>query len=75
MIWYKIEEQKPIAYQTGNWDGKKSDKILACTIGGQYHIVEMYEGILGGSEFCDFYDGNDFEIQNVKFWTEIYSPY
>jgi len=35
----------------------------------------MYEGILDGSEFCDFYDERDFEIDYVAFWTEIDSPF
>jgi hypothetical protein len=35
----------------------------------------MYEGVLDGSEFCDFYDQKDFEIKNVEYWTEIDSPF
>ena len=35
----------------------------------------MYEGVLDGSEFCDFYDKNDFEVKNVEYWTEIDSPF
>ena len=53
MIWYKVEKKKPLAYMTGAWDGKKSDKVLVCTRSGRYYIAEMYEGILDGSEFCD----------------------
>ena len=75
MIWNKIENKKPLAYMTGGWDGKKSDKVLVCTRSGRYYVAEMYEGILDGSEFCDFYDDQDFEIRNVAFWTEIDSPF
>jgi len=75
MIWYKIENKKPLAYQTGGWDGKKSDKVLVCTHSGKYHVAEMYEGILDGSEFCQFYCERDFEIYYVAFWTEIDSPF
>ena len=31
----------------------------------------MYEGVLDGREYCDFYDDRDFNISNVAFWTEI----
>ena len=75
MIWNNIKDKKPLAYKTGCWDGKKSDKILVCTVGGKYHIAEMYEGILDGKEFCDFYDDRDWDISNVVFWAEIDSPF
>ena len=75
MIWHNLANKKPLAYKTGGWEGRKSDKILVCTMGGKYHVAEMYEGILDGNEFCDFYDDRDFEIQNVKYWTEIDRPF
>jgi hypothetical protein len=75
MLWTNINNKRPLAYQTGSWDGKKSDKVLVCTLCGKYYVAEMYEGILDGSEFFDFYDNRDFEIKNVAFWTEIYSPF
>ena len=74
MIWKNIKDKKPIAYKTGGWDGNKSDRLLVCTRSGKYHVAEMYEGVLDGNMFCDFYDINDFEISNVAFWTEIDSP-
>ena len=75
MIWYDIKKRKPLASQTGGWDGKKSDKVLVATRSGKYYIAEMHEGIIDGSEFCDFYDERDFEIENVAFWSEIDSPF
>ena len=75
MIWYKLKEKRPLAYKTGLFDGKKSDKVLVADQYGKYHIAEMYEGILDGSEFRDFYDQKDFEIKNVEYWTEIDSPF
>ena len=75
MIWYKLKEKRPLAYKTGLFDGKKSDKVLVADQYGKYHIAEMYEGVLDGSAFCDFYDQKDFEIKNVEYWTEIDSPF
>lgn len=73
MIWYKLKNKKPLAYQTGCWDGKKSDKVLVCTLSGKYYVAEMYEGFK--EEFCVFYDDSDYEIQYVAYWTEIDSPF
>lgn len=75
MNWTKLENKKPTPYKSGCWDGLKSDKVLVCTYGGKYHIAEMYEGVLNGNAFCDFFDENDFEIHNVVFWTEIDAPF
>jgi hypothetical protein len=74
MIWNKIKDKQPLAYKTGAWDGKKSDKVLVCTFIGKYYVAEMYEGVLDGIEFCDFYDDQGFEIKNVAFWTNIDTP-
>ena len=74
MIWKSIKDEKPLAYQTGVWDGKKSDKVLVCTRSGRYEVAELYEGNLDGTEYCVFYNGSDWEIENVVYWTEIDSP-
>ena len=75
MIWNDVTKKKPLAYQSGGWDGLKSDKVLVCTRSGKYHIAEMYSGAMDGHEFNDFYDDRDFEIENVAFWTEIDRPF
>jgi hypothetical protein len=71
MIWYDIKYRKPLATEIGDWDGKKSDKILVCTLSRRYYIAVMYHTIMDGSEDFDFYDDNDFPIKNVKYWAEI----
>jgi len=74
MLWNKIKDKKPLAYKTGLWDGKRSDKVLVCTIEGRLHVAEMYEGRIDGRDFCDFYNEQDYEIVNVEYWTEITPP-
>ncbi len=74
-IWNNIEDKKPLTYKTGLFDGKKSDKVLVIDKSGKYHIAEMYEGFLDGSDFCDFYDDRDFEITNIIFWKELESSF
>jgi hypothetical protein len=46
MIWNKLTEKRPLAYKTGMFDGKKSDKVLVADEDGKYHIAEMYEGLI-----------------------------
>ena len=75
MIWKDIKKEKPIATESGCWDGLRTERILVCTTGGIYHIARMYEGILDGSKFCDFYTEMDYELPNVAFWTEIDAPF
>ncbi len=75
MIWYDINKRKPIATETGCWDGKKSDNVLVCTMGRKYHVAVMYHVIMDGHESFDFYDVSDYDIQNVSYWTEIDAPF
>jgi hypothetical protein len=76
MIWCSLKEKKPLAYKSGYWNGKKSDMVLVTTQGGEYFVAEMYEGVLDGEAFCNFYEvQSDFEIKDVAYWTDIASPF
>jgi hypothetical protein len=70
-FWKKLSQQKPHSYQTGHWDGKMSDEILFADSNGLFYIGKCYQGVMDGSEFCSFYDQNDFEVDNVTHWAEI----
>jgi len=69
--WNKVKESTPLAWETGDWDGKKSDLVLAKDSCGVPHIAKVYEGIIDGIEFCDFYDEQDFEIDGITEWKYI----
>lgn len=71
MIWYNLKDIKPVATETGDWDGKMSERLLVYTLSGTYHIAFMYEE---NNEIDFFQEGNDWEIKNVKCWTEISRP-
>ena len=75
MEWKDFKKTKPMAYESGCWDGLRSDLILVCTSGRQIHIVRMYYVIMDGSESFDFYDDNDCEINYVTYWAEIDYPF
>lgn len=68
--WVSIHEDLPITWETGNWDGKRSDEYLVLTNKGEVKIAVLYSGIMDGNEFNDWYDQNGFEI-NVVGWSKI----
>jgi hypothetical protein len=70
-VWKNVEREKPLAYQTGHWDGKKSDTILIQDIQGNIFAGTYYEGFIDGNNFYDFYDDKDNEILDVAKFMEI----
>lgn len=71
MNWTKIEQRKPLAIESGDWDGLQSGPILVVTKEGKYHVAVMYEGNTDGGYFFEFCDHNDFEVKNVTHWMQI----
>lgn len=76
MVWNKMSsENRPMATESGCWDGLRTDRLLVCTRGRQFHVVRMYEGVLDGGAFCDFYDEQNNQIENVTAWVDIDTPF
>lgn len=69
--WIDVKDRTPITYQTGDWDGKKSDEIIAEDNDGTKYLAHVYEGIMDGSKFLEWYDHHNFMIENVIKWTPI----
>lgn len=69
--WILVEEELPIAYETGNWDGKRSDFVLAKNIHGNWFKARTYQGVMDGYEFCDFVDDTDMVVSNIVSWRPI----
>lgn len=68
------ENQKPLAVQSGNWDGLKSEPYFVKNKDGFSFVAVMYEGTLDGSHFRNFYDANsDFEIHNVTHYLPTFN--
>ena len=59
MDWINTNEQKPLAYMTGMYDGKKSDEVIAEDENGKRYLATYYEGYLDGENFEDWYDNRD----------------
>lgn len=70
-FWNKLSDRKPNSFQLGNFDGLKSEKIFFADSIGSVYVGECYQGIIDGSEFCDFIDQYDNEILDVVMWAEI----
>lgn len=69
MEWISVSKKKPTCWETGQWDGTRSDLIFCRTVSGSYHVARVYEGMLDGTEFFEWYDGVDFEIEEeVTHW-------
>lgn len=70
------EENYPITYESGDWDGLRSDVVLVRFKDNYYRIVtttgRCYSGVIDGCSFVDFYDERSgFDIENVIEWKYI----
>jgi len=72
MKWNYTKDRKPIAYKTGNWDGKNSDYVLAQDEKGNSFVAYFNEGFMDGSVFEEWYDHNQYEVgKEVVRWMQI----
>jgi len=73
MTWKYTKDQLPHCYETGDWDGKKSDLIVGETLTGKKFLGCCYSGF----EFFDWYqvddiNRNDWLVnETVVRWFEI----
>lgn len=68
--WISVEDRLPICYQTGDWDGKRSELVL-CENSKGYHIAVLYEGVMDGCKFSDWFDKDDCSIETPFKWKPI----
>jgi hypothetical protein len=71
MEWKYTEKQLPITYKTGDWDGKKSDEVIAEDADGKKYIAVLYSGFMDGSEFNDWYTNDDWCLSRIVRWFSI----
>ncbi len=69
--WFNVNEKMPIVYETGDWDGKRSDFVLVECRNQTFDVGRVYEGTIDGSYFCDFFDKDDNNIQDIVRWKYI----
>ncbi len=70
MEWKDIKKETPICFESGDWDGLRSELVLILSEGTP-KVARMYEGYLDGSHFQDFCTEDDYEISDVTEWCSI----
>jgi len=55
---------KPNAWETGNWDGKKTDRLLVLTKGKDIKIGVCYIGFMDGSDFEEWSSDDGYFIND-----------
>ena len=66
--WIPTSEQTPTATEIGDWDGKRSDFVLAKTKNGSHYILRVYEGFSNGEKWVDWADKNDMIHTGIVEW-------
>ena len=66
--WIPTIEQTPTATEIGDWDGKRSDFVLAKTKNGSHYILRVYEGFSNGEKWVDLADKSDMIRTGIVEW-------
>lgn len=66
--WVKVREKLPSCYESGEWDGLRSEEIIFMCENGDKYVGRLYSGFIDGSHFNDFTDISSFVIPNVTEW-------
>jgi hypothetical protein len=62
----------PIAYEVGDWDGKRSQEVLAQGESGTRYLARVYEGVMDGEAFLEWVDNSDYVIyEKITAWMKI----
>lgn len=70
--WYSVGGEPPYCYETGDWDGKRSDFILIKDGEGEVNVGVAYSGFVDGVHFINFYDRSGLEIEgHIVSWQTI----
>ena len=70
--WFDIENVKPLEWESGDWDGLRTDLVLVATDKCEILIARAYVDYIGASYNCIWCDVHDFEINgNVTHWQHL----
>lgn len=65
--WIDINKDWPLCFETGDWEGKKSDKLLFIDSKGDRFIGECYQG----DDYTDIYDEKGYIRDNVTHYQTL----
>lgn len=69
--WRYTQEEMPICFEKGEWDGERSDYVIAEDDGGKFHIAILYSGFMDGSDFNNWYDADSYDLEDIIKWKPI----
>ena len=74
MKWNSFNSIQPITYETGNWDGKRSDVVICFLKNGEYQLCIVYE--FERETLLCWVDILDFEVEEqIIMWAYIPDPF
>lgn len=71
MNWKYTKDIIPLGWESVEWDGCRSDEIIAEDVKGKKYIAIVYSGNMDGCRFDEWYDNNDYLIENIVRWMPI----
>jgi len=69
--WIPIEKELPIAFESGNFDGLRSEFVIGKFKNGDWTKCRVYSGFMDGFNFVDWVDEHDCEILDIVEWRPI----
>lgn len=69
--WIPIKERLPRCFESGSWDGLRSEWCLVKNKEGDWFKARLYSGVMDGSEFNDWYDDDYFQLNNITHFRQI----
>jgi hypothetical protein len=74
MEWISVKDRLPICFESGNWDGLRSDLVLVIDSKGDMFVALVYNGFMDGSEFTNWYNKTDYELNEITHWQKLPEP-
>jgi hypothetical protein len=72
MEWTNTLIDMPLCYETGAWDGKRSDEVLVEDDEGRRYVARMYSGQMDGSYFAEWISNDGYIInKEIVRWLKI----
>ena len=69
--WISVDDELPLCYESGDWDGLRSELVLVKDNKNKLDIVNLYSGILDGFKFNDWITNYDYQLVNITHWRPI----
>jgi len=66
-----VEEELPVTYESGNWDGLRGSFVIVYDSFGEWHKARPYSGFLDGHNFYDWYSESDCMLSNITHWRPV----